>query len=99
MVFFTRRGHPPVLGKLASDYSVGDTVKLIESGSQVDYIVVHQGKPSGIYDESCNGTWLLMKDCCAPRTPASPAAPGTSTPMAIAATTAASTRVASAPLW
>lgn len=62
MVFFTRRGNPPVLGKLASDYSVGDTVKLIESGSQADYIVVHQGKPSGIYDESCNGTWLLRHD-------------------------------------
>lgn len=62
MVFFTRRGNPLILGKLASDYSVGDTVKLIESGSQADYIVVHQGKPSGIYDESCNGTWLLRQD-------------------------------------
>lgn len=24
--------------------------------------VVHQGKPSSVYDDSCNGTWLLMKD-------------------------------------
>lgn len=28
-----------------------------------EFIVVHQGNPdSAIYDESCNGTWLLMKD-------------------------------------
>ena len=24
--------------------------------------IVHQGKPSSLYDDSCNGTWLLMKD-------------------------------------
>ena len=24
--------------------------------------MVHQGKPGSMYDESCNGTWLLMKD-------------------------------------
>ena len=23
---------------------------------------MHQGKPSSVYDDSCNGTWLLMKD-------------------------------------
>lgn len=26
-------------------------------------IVVQQGKPSSIYDDSCDGTWLLMQDC------------------------------------
>ena len=25
--------------------------------------MVHQGLPSSLYDTSCNGTWLLMKDC------------------------------------
>ena len=42
--------------------SVGSIVKLNESGKAVNYLVVHQGKPSSIYDESCNGTWLLRQD-------------------------------------
>ena len=42
--------------------SVGSIVKLKESGVAVNYLVVHQGKPSSIYDESCNGTWLLRQD-------------------------------------
>ena len=41
---------------------VGSTVKLKVNGTATEFIVVHQGKPSSIYDESCNGTWLLMKD-------------------------------------
>ncbi len=40
----------------------GSIVKLNESGKAVNYLVVHQGKPSSIYDESCNGTWLLRQD-------------------------------------
>ena len=47
--------------KLASK-SVGDIVKLKVNGTAKEFIVVHQGKPSSVYDESCNGTWLLMKD-------------------------------------
>lgn len=42
--------------------AVCSTVKLKVNGTAKEFIVVHQGKPSGIYDESCNGTWLLMKD-------------------------------------
>lgn len=42
--------------------AVGSTVKLKVNGTAKEFIVVHQGKPSSIYDESCNGTWLLMKD-------------------------------------
>ena len=44
--------------------SVGSIVKVKESGVPVDYIVVNQGIPqnSPLYDESCNGTWLLRKD-------------------------------------
>ena len=48
--------------KLASK-AVGSIVKLKVNGTAKEFIVVHQGKPSSIYDESCNGTWLLMKDC------------------------------------
>ena len=46
-----------------STKAVGSTVKLKVNGSYKDFIVVHQGKPSSNYDDSCNGTWLLMKDC------------------------------------
>ena len=43
--------------------SVGSIVKLKENGILQNYLVVHQGLPSGIYDASCNGTWLLRQDC------------------------------------
>lgn len=42
--------------------AVGSIVKLKVGGAAKEFIVVHQGKPSSMYDESCNGTWLLMKD-------------------------------------
>lgn len=45
-----------------SSKAVGSIVKLKVNGTAKEFIVVHQGKPSSIYDESCNGTWLLMKD-------------------------------------
>lgn len=45
-----------------SDFAVGSTVKLNVNGAAKEFIVVHQGKPSDLYDDSCNGTWLLMKD-------------------------------------
>ena len=48
--------------KQLSQFSVGDIVKLKENGILTDYIVVNQGKPSVLYDSSCNGTWLLRKD-------------------------------------
>ena len=43
--------------------AVGSTVKIKVNGTVKDFIIVHQGIPdAGIYDASCNGTWLLMKD-------------------------------------
>lgn len=47
---------------LLSTKAVGSTVKLKVNGMAKEFIVVHQGKPSSLYDDSCNGTWLLMKD-------------------------------------
>ncbi len=47
----------------ASELEVGHTVKLTESGVVSEYLVVQQGSPSDLYDSSCNGTWLLRKDC------------------------------------
>ena len=41
---------------------VGSTVKLNLNGAPWDWLVVHQGLPSSLYDESCNGTWLLLKE-------------------------------------
>lgn len=37
-------------------------VKVRENGVLSEYIIVSQGKPSSIYDNSCNGTWLLRKN-------------------------------------
>lgn len=42
--------------------AVGSIVKLKVNGTAKEFIVIHQGKPSSLYDESCDGTWLLMKD-------------------------------------
>lgn len=49
-------------GSPIGSLAVGSIVKIKVDGSAKDFIVVHQGRPSGIYDNSCNGTWLLMKD-------------------------------------
>ena len=46
-----------------NELSVGDIVKVKESGTDVDYIIVQQGNPDAtMYDASCDGTWLLRKD-------------------------------------
>ena len=45
-----------------SALSVGSSVYCNVNGVKTEFIVVNQDKPSDIYDDSCNGTWLLMKD-------------------------------------
>lgn len=45
-----------------STKAVGSKVQLKLNGAKKNFIVVHQGKPSGIYDASCDGTWLLLED-------------------------------------
>lgn len=42
--------------------SVGSLVYLAVGGKRTPWLVVHQGRPGTMYDESCSGTWLLMKD-------------------------------------
>lgn len=50
------------MAQLLSQVAVGSIVKLNESGSPVNYIVVHQGNPdTSKYDASCNGAWLLRQ--------------------------------------
>ena len=60
------------LGKSASGGTlgsrpVGSIVMLEEDDVPVEYIVVHQGRPSELYDTSCEGTWLLRKEIYAER--------------------------------
>ena len=57
------RAKAPSTGILASTLPVGSTVKLMEGGTAVEYLVVNQGIPSNsnLYDASCDGTWLLRK--------------------------------------
>ena len=49
-------------GTPAGNLAIGDIVQLNEDGVAQDYLVVHQGLPSSLYDVSCDGTWLLRKD-------------------------------------
>ena len=46
---------------LLGNKAVGDIVKIKENGVDVNYIVVHKGKPSDMYDDSCDGVWLLRE--------------------------------------
>lgn len=62
---FLRKGEThtaPISGILANTLAVGSSVYLMENGAAAEYLVVHQGLPSSLYDASCDGTWLLRKD-------------------------------------
>lgn len=61
MGMFLRRGEAPHRTRLG-DLEVGSTVKINVNGTPREFLVVHQGLPSSLYDESCDGTWLLMQD-------------------------------------
>ena len=51
----------PISGIKANTLAVGSTVKLMENNAAVEYLIVHQGLPSSLYDASCDGCWLLRK--------------------------------------
>lgn len=42
--------------------AVGSSVYLNVNRKRTEFLVVHQGLPGSMYDSSCDGTWLLMKD-------------------------------------
>lgn len=48
--------------KKIDSVSVGQSVYCNVNDIKKEFIIVHQGKPSSMYDDSCDGTWLLMKD-------------------------------------
>lgn len=50
--------YPVTIDRLA----VGSSVYCNVNGTKTEFLVVNQGKPSSLYDDSCDGTWLLMKD-------------------------------------
>ena len=62
MIYISKLFSPISTGTAAGDIDVGATVKINENGQAVDYLIVHQGLPSDIYDASCEGTWCLRKD-------------------------------------
>ena len=43
------------------ELNVGDIVAIKENGVKQNYIIVHKGKPSDMYDDSCDGVWLLRE--------------------------------------
>ena len=62
MIYICKLISPLATGISAGDIEVGKEVVLNENGVPVNYIVVHQGLPSSMYDASCEGSWLLRKD-------------------------------------
>lgn len=52
----------PVVGTPLGNQAVGTLVKTPINGTPTEFIVVHQGQGLAIYDDSCDGTWLLLKD-------------------------------------
>ena len=51
-------------GPVAGDVTVGSSVWTNVNGVRTEFLVVHQGIPdASVYDASCDGTWVLMKDC------------------------------------
>lgn len=52
----------PVVRTTIGSLPVGTIIKTRVNGQLRDFIIVNQGRPSPLYDTSCDGTWLLMKD-------------------------------------
>lgn len=51
-------------GTPVGSLAVGSSVYINVDGVRKEFLVVNQGNPdTSIYDSSCDGTWLLMKDC------------------------------------
>lgn len=62
MIFIDPKLWQVASGTPIGNVDVGDIIQLRENLVPVDYIVVHHGLPSSMYDTSCDGTWLLRKD-------------------------------------
>lgn len=51
-------------GTPIGELAVPTSVYLNVNGVRERFTVVQQGRPSTLYDSSCDGTWLLMKNLC-----------------------------------
>lgn len=50
--------------KTADSLNVGDSIWCNVNNVRTEFIIVQKGNPdSNMYDSSCDGVWLLMKDC------------------------------------
>ena len=49
-------------GITVGSLAVGSSVWMNVGGTRTEFLVIHQGLPSSVYDSSCNGTWVLMKN-------------------------------------
>ena len=47
-----------------SSLLVGDSIYLKVNEVDTKFIIINKGKPSDLYDDSCNGVWLMMEGCC-----------------------------------
>ena len=53
----------PMAGIAIGSLAVGSEVKLNLGGVDYNHLIVHHGNPDAtMYDTSCDGSWLLMKD-------------------------------------
>ena len=62
MIFVYRTSVVGPSGTSIGDIDVETEILLNENGAPINYLIVNQGKPGDMYDDSCNGTWCLRKD-------------------------------------
>lgn len=55
-------GYSISFGTPAGSLAVGSSLFMNFNGEKTEFMVVHQGLPSSVYDSSCNGTWVLFKE-------------------------------------
>lgn len=54
---------PKIEPRTVQSLEIGDSLWCNVNGIRTEFIVVNQGNPNtSLYDASCDGTWLLMKD-------------------------------------
>lgn len=49
-------------GTPAGSLAVGSSLYFNVNGVKKEFLIVQQGRPSSLYDSSCDGAWVLMKD-------------------------------------
>lgn len=56
------RAMPVAAGTQISTLEVGTLVKMNLQGAPWEWRIVHQGLPGSMYDQSCDGCWLLLEN-------------------------------------